>query len=248
MRTALEEGARLPGAQGQEWQGIVEMPDFEDSAGGELSAELESSADDGSPLKFNQSATAHLSPHDQWRFEQFGQGPRQALPFECIHHAIEAQVAARPQAIAAEHQGRRISYAEFDDQASRLARRLSDHGVAPGNRVALFVHRSIEMVVGIFAVLKAGASYVPQHVGVAKPPQLRHVAEVAQARVVLTLSHLREQLPLPPGTVCLAIDELMAEPLPAGGSPRFEPRRPLTGADGCFTLFTSGTTGMPNGV
>lgn len=247
MRTAHEEGARPPGARLQEWQGIVEMPDFQDSAGGELSAELESSADDVAPPTFNRAAFAHLSPQDQRRFEQFGQGPRQALPFDCIHHAFEAHVAAQPQAIAAEHQGRRISYADLDGQASRLAWLLSDHGVAPGDRVALFVHRSIEMVVGILAVLKVGAAYVPQHVGVAKPPQLRHVAEVAQARVVLTLSHLREQLPLPPDTVCLAIDELMAQALPDGAA-RFEPHRPLTGADGCFTLFTSGTTGMPNGV
>jgi amino acid adenylation domain-containing protein len=244
MRTALEEGARPPGAA---WQAVAEIPDFQDSGGGDLSVEVESSAS-GDPiaaLTFDRAAMAHLSLEDQLRFECFGQGPQVPLPFDCIHHAIEDQVRAQPDAVALEFQGRRLSYAELDRQAERLAQRLADHGVVPGDRVALFVHRSIEMVVGIFAVLKAGASYVPQHVGVAKPPQLRHVAEVAGTRVVLTLSHLRDQLPLPAGVTCLAIDQLMVEPFEA---PRFTPRRPLTGADGCFTLFTSGTTGMPNGV
>jgi len=247
MRTAVEESARPVGAA---WTAIAPMPDFQDSADGELSAELESSAESAtSPaLVFNRAAIAHLSLDDQVRFECFGQGPPEALPFDCIHHAIEAQVRAQPEAIAIEHLGEQLSYAMLDRQADRLAHRLAQHGVAPGDRVALFVHRSIAMVVGILAVLKAGASYVPQHVGVAKAPQLRHVAEVAATRVILTLSPLRDQVPLPPGAVCFAIDELMAEPWDEPAAQRFVPRRPLLGADGCFTLFTSGTTGMPNGV
>ncbi|MGM9490737.1 amino acid adenylation domain-containing protein [Ideonella sp. YS5] len=189
---------------------------------------------------------ASLSLADQQRFESFGQGPNAALPHRCIHHAIEAQVDARPEAIAIEHMGEHLSYAALDAQADRLAHLLSSHGVIAGDRVALFVHRSIAMVVGILAVLKVGASYVPQHVGHAKEPQLRHVMKVADTRVVLTLSHLREQVPLPPGGVCIAIDEVMAGAM--APPQRFRPHRALTGADGCFTLFTSGTTGMPNGV
>lgn len=191
---------------------------------------------------------ATLSADDQRLFERFGQGALVGLPHTCIHHAFEAHAQAQPEAVAAQHLDRRISYAALDRQANRLAQRLAQLGVCTGDRVALFVHRTIEMVVGILAVLKAGASYVPQHVGVAKEPQLRHVVEVSSARVVLTLSHLRAQVPVPPGGVCLAIDEWMAEPFGELPTPRFAPRVPVSGADGCFTLFTSGTTGMPNGV
>ncbi|HEX5686276.1 MAG TPA: amino acid adenylation domain-containing protein [Ideonella sp.] len=208
--------------------------------------ELESST--SATLRFSRSAMASLSFEDQQTFERFGQGPLVELPRSCIHHAIEAQALAQPDAIAAQHLGQVISYAMLDRQANRLAHLLAQHGVVTGDRVALFVHRSIPMVVGILAVLKAGASYVPQHVGVAKEPQLRHVVKVSSARVVLTLSHLRSQVPVPPGGVCLAIDELMAEPFDGQATPRFTPRLPVSGADGCFTLFTSGTTGMPNGV
>ncbi|WP_374562098.1 amino acid adenylation domain-containing protein [Ideonella sp.] len=199
-------------------------------------------------LRFSRAAMASLSAVDRRLFERFGQGASQDLPHRCIHHAFEAHALAQPDAVAAQHLDRRISYADLDRQANRLAQRLAQHGVATGDRVALFVHRSIEMVVGILAVLKAGASYVPQHVGVAKEPQLRHVVEVSSARVILTLSHLRAQVPVPPGGVCLAIDECMAEPFGELPVARFVPRVPVSGADGCFTLFTSGTTGMPNGV
>jgi amino acid adenylation domain-containing protein len=199
--------------------------------------------------RFNRAALASLSLADQQRFECFGQGPIGVTPHHCIHHAIDAQADARPEAIAVEHLGERLSYETLNRQADRLAHLLARHGVSEGDRVALFVHRSIAMVVGILAVLKVGASYVPQHVGHAKEPQLRHVVKVAGTRVILTLGHLRAQVPVPPGGVCIAIDEVMAASMEGPRTlPRFAPRRALTGSDGCFTLFTSGTTGMPNGV
>jgi amino acid adenylation domain-containing protein len=198
---------------------------------------------------FSRAALAPLSPEDRWRFERFGQGPRVGVPHQCIHHAFEEQARSRPAATAVEHLGAKVSYATLDQQAERLAQLLAQHGVVAGDRVALFVHRSIAMVVGILAVLKVGASYVPQHVGQAREPQLRHVAKVAGTRVVLTLQHLRAQVPVPSEGVCIAIDEVMAAPLDERQPlPRFAPSRALGGGDGCFTLFTSGTTGMPNGV
>lgn len=245
MRNALEEGINHHGGA---WSTIASTTRLIDDT---LSVELERSP--GEPptvaMAFSRTSMATLSLADQQRFEHFGQGPCVEIPHVCIHHAIEAQAQAQPSAIAAEHLGEQITYGELDRQANHMANLLYRHGVKAGDRVALFVSRSIAMVVGILAVLKVGASYVPQHVGVAKEPQLRHVLKVAQARVVLTLSHLRDQIPSSPGTVCIAIDEAMTVCADDRRSiPRFVPRRELTGADGCFTLFTSGTTGMPNGV
>lgn len=243
MRTALDESAD---AAGGIWSAVVSKSDLLDL---DTAVETQDRAKRAATRRFHRAAIASLSLADQQRFECFGQGPMAELPHQCIHHAIEAQVDARPAAIAIEHQGEQLSYEMLDLQADRLARLLAGHGVIAGDRVALFVHRSIAMVVGILAVLKVGASYVPQHVGHAKEPQLRHVAKVAGTRVILTLGHLRDQVPLPSGAVCIAIDEAMAEPIArTPAAPRFAPRRALTGADGCFTLFTSGTTGMPNGV
>lgn len=245
MRSALDESA---GSLGGGWPGFALLNDLRE---GEppTHAPVPWQPPSMAPRRFRRAAMAPLSPADQQRFERFGQGPRAALPHQCIHHAFEAQVALQPEATAIEHLGESISYAMLDHHANRLAHLLSRHGVVAGDRVALFVHRSIEMVVGILAVLKVGASYVPQHVGHAKEPQLRHVMHVAGTRVVLTLGHLRGQVPATPECERIAIDEVMRWPMDGLPLPsRFVPSRVLGGADGCFTLFTSGTTGMPNGV
>lgn len=102
------------------------------------------------------------------------------------------------------------------------------------------------MLVGILAALKLGAAYVPQHVGVAPESQLSHVIKTANTKVILTLSHLRHLVPVPTGHTCIEVDELMQEPLS-----KEVDRNPIThvkSSDTCFILFTSGTTGKPNGV
>ncbi|MCA9940903.1 MAG: AMP-binding protein, partial [Anaerolineales bacterium] len=93
-------------------------------------------------------------------------------------------------------------------------------------------------------------AYAPQHVGVAPESHLSYVLATAGIKVILTLSHLRHLIPVPEGCVCLAVDEMMQEPFVddrayvAPFVPAFPPSRDHT----CFIIFTSGTTGMPNGV
>ncbi|MEM9487842.1 MAG: amino acid adenylation domain-containing protein [Myxococcota bacterium] len=188
-----------------------------------------------------------LLPADQALFEHFGQGVIEAVPHDCIHHAFEDQVAVQPQAIAAHHLGDAITYEELDRQASRLAAILARHGVSTGDNVALFIKRSIPMLVGLMAALKAGAAYVPQDVGVVPEAQLRHIIEVTSSRVILTLSKFKHLVPVPEGHVCIAIDELMAQPI-SDEDTGFESSAEVGRDDRCFILFTSGTTGNPNGV
>lgn len=199
------------------------------------------------PFAFARDPLAHLSAADRLRFERFGQGPAVRVPHACIHHAFELHAAAQPHATAVIHGDRALTYRELDRHANRLAAVLARHGVRRGDRVALFVQRSIPMVVGMLAVLKCGAAYVPQHVGVAPERQLRHVIGAAGTRVILTLAALRDQVPVPDGHVAVAIDDVMA------GRDRdliaaFPPAIDAAASDACFVLFTSGTTGTPNGV
>lgn len=191
---------------------------------------------------------AHLSDHDRQRFWQFGFGPIEAPRHTTIHRPIELHAISQPDAIAAEHEGSTITYGHLDAQADRLAALLLQLGVTPGDNVALFVQRSIPMLVGILATLKVGAAYVPQDARVAPDEQLRHVAASAETRVILTLSSLRDQIPSTDRGVVIAIDEVMNQPIgqATGDSPIAS-----IGADSdrnCFVLFTSGTTGSPNGV
>ncbi|MGQ0840872.1 amino acid adenylation domain-containing protein [Actinokineospora sp.] len=189
---------------------------------------------------------ATLSTADRHLFRLFGQGQRVPVPHVGIHHAIEARAAADPDAVAAEHLGTSITYGELDRQANRLATRLGECGVRPGDNVALFVQRSIPLLVGILATLKAGAAYVPQDVVVAPEAQLRHIMDVAATKVVLTLSHLSHLVPARTGHLRVEIDTVMAEP--RRDLPTYQPIRPVRRDDGCYVLFTSGTTGRPNGV
>jgi amino acid adenylation domain-containing protein len=195
-----------------------------------------------STLPFRAEALEALAPRDQIAFQRFGQGPQAGVPYDCIHHAFETQARLRPDAIAVEHLGDAITYRELDDAANQLACTLIAQGVVPGDTVALLVQRSIPMIVGILATLKAGAAYVPQDVCVTPRKQLDHVLATARPRVVLTLGSLRHAVPDLAGVPCLAIDDV---PRGGGGTrPWVLGRR----QDACFVLFTSGTTGLPNGV
>lgn len=197
-------------------------------------------------LRFHRTALSNLSPSDQDLFEAFGQGPVCAPRFPLIHRAFEFWAARRPDAVAAEHLGQTITYGELERQATRLALRLQALGVRPGDNVALFLRRSIPMLVGILASLKVGAAYVPQDARLAPEVQLRHIVSVAKTRVILTLSEFEDAIPVAEGHQVIAIDRLRAETADADAGLGLS--RALRPEDTCFVLFTSGTTGTPNGV
>ena len=140
------------------------------------------------------------------------------------------------------HLGVSVTYRELDRRADRVAALLIEHGVRPGDRVGLFVRRSIPMVVGILGVLKAGAAYVPQDVRITPPGHLAHIVRTARTRVILTLSEFERRIPAADDQVVLALDALPAGP----ASPASPGSRP--GGDTAVVIFTSGTTGRPNGV
>lgn len=199
---------------------------------------------------FARQALSNLPMADQILFEQFGQGVLEDLPYVAVHHAFEAQVAQNPDAIAANHLGETITYGELNAQATRLATRLLQHGVETGDNVGIFLNRSIPMLVGILATLKVGAAYVPQHVNSTPEAQMRHVASVTNAKVILTVSDLKDKVPTIEGTACLLIDDIMQEPLGKDvvAIAAFKPSATIEPDNNCYILFTSGTTGKPNGV
>jgi len=183
--------------------------------------------------------------YDAWR--TFGCGPVAEPEFSLIHRAIEARAATHPQHVAARFQGQILTYGELNRQANRLASLLSSHGVAPGDHVALFVERSIPMLVGMLATLKVGAAYIPQHVGITPATQLSHIMSVASTQVVLTLSTLAHGIPLTTGQHCIHLDTFIDTPGLAADDVNVG--ADISSPDAlCFVLFTSGTTGQPNGV
>ena len=95
-------------------------------------------------LLVERNATAHGYSHDA-----------------CVHDLFAAQARMRPCAIAVSLGEQRLTYAELDEQTNQLAHYLRDRGVGPDVVVGLCVERSLEMVVGILGILKAGGGYLP---------------------------------------------------------------------------------------
>ena len=189
---------------------------------------------------------SRLSPIDQIKFRKFGWGPDQLPRHRTIANAIRHQMQQNPEDIAVECGSHKLSYAALDQASNRLANVLRTHGVKRGDAVCLFLHRSIEMVIGIVAAMKLGAAYVPQHVGVAPSETLHHIADVTNARVLLSLSELADQVPVSAEQTLITIDTVMYDPMlnaPKPGAAHWA--RP---DDLAMILFTSGTTGVPNGV
>lgn len=197
----------------------------------------------------NPLALRRLSAQDRHLFIDFGVGPTVAAPYDRIHHAFEHYAALDPDAIAVSHLGDAITYGELDRRANRLATQLAVHGVSEGDHVGLFVRRSIDMVVGILGVLKAGAAYVPQDLRITPPSHLSHIIRTARTRVILTLSELEERIPPSDGQVVIALDRIGENANSADiADARVEPMTTSASDPTAVVIFTSGTTGRPNGV
>lgn len=203
-------------------------------------------------LRFDPQAMHALSDFDRLLFERFGQGPEVAPPFRCIHHAIEHQARVQPQAIAARHAGQTLSYQELDRQANHLANHLRRLGVTFGDQVGLFTRRSLSMLVSMLACMKVGAAYVPLDATIAPPAQMRYIIQMARIDVVLTSAACYRNAPQNTAAEWVDVDGYLHEIDRRSGKLSSLPlRRDANKEDGsqcCFVLFTSGTTGKPNGV
>jgi non-ribosomal peptide synthetase component F len=104
-----------------------------------------------------------------------------------VHTAFESIVDSHPAAIAARIAEKTITYQQLETAANRLAHHLIDSGLKQRQRVCLVVQRSFEMLIGIFAILKAGCQYVPIDGGVASEQALHHIFTDTNARFILCL-------------------------------------------------------------
>ena len=174
--------------------------------------------------------------------------PAGAVAQEPVPLRIARQASLYPDRVAVQFEERRITYGDLDRSANRLAHRLRSRGVGPEVVVGLLVERSIEMVVGLLAVLKAGGAYLPLDPSL---PAQRLAVLLEQAGVPVVLAQDRWLGKLPPGTVAVSLD---GDPDPASGLPdpasAGSPAPPAAPApeNAAYVLFTSGSTGRPKGV
>jgi amino acid adenylation domain-containing protein/FkbM family methyltransferase len=161
----------------------------------------------------------------------------------CLHERVEARVAAAPEAVAVVSAGAVLTYGELGRRARRLAGRLRAAGVGPEVLVGLCAERSLEMVVGMLAVLTAGGAYLPLDPDY-PPDRLAFLLADAKPPVALVAEHLLDRLPEVPGVHRLPLGAAVRE---SGGEMRHLP--PLAIADNAaYGIYTSGSTGKPKGV
>jgi amino acid adenylation domain-containing protein/non-ribosomal peptide synthase protein (TIGR01720 family) len=182
-------------------------------------------------------------------------------PAECIHHLIERQAARTPDAAAMVFEDEWLTYRELDGRTARLARYLAGLGVGPEERVGVCMNRSIEMVVALLGILKAGAAYVP--LDPAYPAErLRMMIEDSGVQVILTQELLREKLSGVSFPLSVVDDELPPTSNPQPPTILFiDTDRPKIARESdanlgvevdpsnlAYVLFTSGSTGRPKGI
>ncbi|KQW93464.1 hypothetical protein ASC94_12565 [Massilia sp. Root418] len=174
------------------------------------------------------------------------QQPSGAARPATIHGLIEAQVLRAPDAPALIADGASVSYAQLNQRANSLARRLIALGAGPETCVAVAFERGPALVVGLLAVLKAGAAYVP--LDPSHPPQrLAWMLEDSGAAILLTQSSLQVSLPPARATV-LADMPGLPDPVGASADSDANPDIPLCDASLAYLIYTSGSTGHPKGV
>jgi amino acid adenylation domain-containing protein len=166
-------------------------------------------------------------------------------------HDLHARSAERaPQAVAVRHGDDSLTYAELTERTHRLARLLVAEGVRPGEPVVLHLRKSVHAVVGLLAVLEAGACCVPVEPGT-PAPRLRDVLDQCSARMLIGSRESCEKLDSEVFAGCTLERtlELDGEAASAAGAHPAEPPGVRVGADDlAYVLFTSGSTGHPKGV
>ncbi|GCA91664.1 McnA protein [Microcystis aeruginosa 11-30S32] len=162
---------------------------------------------------------------------------------KCIHQLFEEQVERTPDHIAVVFEDQQLNYRELNARANQLAHYLQNLGVGPDVLVGICVERSLEMMVGLLGILKAGGGYVP--IDPEYPTErLLYILQDAQVRVLLTQKHLIAGLPKHQSElVCLDTDwSFITQAQESNPGCEVQPENLA------YAIYTSGSTGEPKGV
>ncbi|GAB3949648.1 non-ribosomal peptide synthetase DhbF [Kribbella albertanoniae] len=184
-----------------------------------------------SPTQTLHQASTRLTPDTKTPDPTWTHGEALEVSGATVDELVRRQAAATPDAVAIVADGTELTYRQFDERVNAFAHRLVEDGVRVGDRVAITMPRSVDLVVALAGVLRAGAAYVP--IDPAYPTErIHYILDIAAPAVVITEQYVTE------------VQERLAK------GERTAPvlARPLNDLDAAVVIFTSGTTGNPKGV
>src|SRR5499433_2138961 len=164
-----------------------------------------------------------------------------ALPAATLPQLFAAQAAASPDAVAVVFAHEQLSYGELEARANQLAHHLRALGVGAESVVGVCLERSLELVVSLIAILKAGGGYLPLDPGYPRE-RLSFMLADAGAAVLLTHSGLRDRVDAP--DVRLELDGAAAA---IAAHPTSAPAGAVGPHNLAYVIYTSGSTGTPKG-
>jgi amino acid adenylation domain-containing protein len=162
---------------------------------------------------------------------------------KCTHQIFEERVELSPEAVAVVFEEQQLTYRELNNRANQLAHYLRHLGVGPEVLVGICVERSIEMVVGLLGILKAGGAFVPLDPDYPKE-RLSFMLADTQIAVLLTQDRLRNKLP-EYGAPVLCLDSGQAE---IAQESTETPAQFVSPVNLAYVIYTSGSTGRPKGA
>ncbi|MGG4217920.1 non-ribosomal peptide synthase/polyketide synthase [Paenibacillus jamilae] len=177
---------------------------------------------------------------------------------QTIHGLFEEQVLQTPNQVAVYFEGQQLTYQELNERANRLASTLRSYGVKADSLVSLMTERSVEMIVGILGVLKAGGAYIP--IDPTYPEErIRYMLDDSGTEILLTQRHLAEKVLFEGKLIVLesewdgaAVDSSKTNVYGETVSVYHQNYLDLEDASGpndlAYVIYTSGTTGQPKGV
>lgn len=194
-----------------------------------------------------QAAVSHVLANPDQRLETLtlqAETPLQTLTAalnRCFHQQFTHQAQLTPDHIAVVCESQQLTYQDLDQRANQLAHALQYMGAGPDIPIAIYLDRSVEAMVAILAILKAGSAYLP--LDPALPTAgIAYRLQDAQVPLVITQIELRERLP---GN---APDIIYVDEGEQAGYPVIEPIHTVKSEHLAYLIYTSGSTGKPKPV
>jgi amino acid adenylation domain-containing protein len=167
----------------------------------------------------------------------------------CIHHLFEAQAKRAPQAVAVECAGKQLTYGELNRQANQLARFLHKYGIGPEKIVGVCLERSLDMVIGLLAILKSGGAYLPLDPNYPRE-RLAFMLGDARVPVLITRKGLVEdgRWRMEDSDSRFSIIRVDGDGAKIARQSATNPAIRVSPKNLAYVIYTSGSTGQPKGV